>query len=36
MDPVGGSILGFRTAFAILHECVEILLDDILKTRQIS
>tara|TARA_B100000315_G_scaffold256953_1_gene304301 strand:- start:6516 stop:6938 length:423 start_codon:yes stop_codon:yes gene_type:complete len=35
-DPVGGSILGFRTTFVILDECVKGLLEDILKTRQIS
>ena len=33
IDPVGGSMLGFRTTFAILDECVIGLLDDVLMTR---
>ena len=33
IDPVGGSMLGFRTTFAILDECLKRLLDDVLMTR---
>lgn len=33
-DPIGGSTFAFRTTLAILHDCVEGLLDDVLKNRE--